>query len=128
MIIYFADRHMKVLGQASTSLPSGFIIRKDEKIEDTDTGVASFSCYITFENSVRLEAEAMAEAGNYLLRKNEDENEFYTIIDSEVDVEAHEIYVYAEDAGLDLLNDIADPYEATEAHPIAWYIEKWTEG
>jgi len=127
MIIYFADRHMKVLGQASTSLPSGFIIRKDEKIEDTDTGVASFSCYITFENSVRLEAEAMAEAGNYLLRKNEDENEFYTIIDSEVDVEAHEIYVYAEDAGLDLLNEIADPYEATEAHPIAWYIEKWTE-
>lgn len=127
MIIYFADRHMEVLGQASTSLPSGFIIRKDEKIEDTDTGVASFSCYITFENSVRLEAEAMAEAGNYLLRKNEDENEFYTIIDSEVDVEAHEIYVYAEDAGLDLLNEIADPYEATSAHPIAWYVEKWTE-
>ncbi len=127
MIIYFADRHMKILGQASTSLPSGFVIRKDEKIEDTDTGVASFSCYITFEDSVRLEAEAMAEAGNYLLRKNEDENEFYTIIDSEVDVEAHEIYVYAEDAGLDLLNEIADPYEATSAHPIAWYVEKWTE-
>ena len=75
MIIYFADRHMKILGQASTGLPSGFVIRKDEKIEDTDTGVASFSCYITFEDSVRLEAEAMAEAGNYLLRKNEDENE-----------------------------------------------------
>lgn len=127
MIIYFADRHMKILGQASTGLPSGFVIRKDEKIEDTDTGVASFSCYITFEDSVRLEAEAMAEAGNYLLRKNEDENEFYTIIDSEVDVEAHEIYVYAEDAGLDLLNEIADPYEATSAHPIAWYVEKWTE-
>lgn len=127
MIIYFADRHMKVLGQASTGLPSGFSIRKDEKIEETDTGVASFSCYITFEDKDRLTVEAMTDAGNYLLRKNDDENEFYTIIDSEVDPESHEIYIYAEDAGLDLLNEIADPYEATEAHPIAWYIEKWTE-
>ena len=127
MIIYFADRHMKVLGQASTCLPSGFSIRKDEKIEETDTGVASFSCYITFEDKDRLTAEAMTDAGNYLLRKNDDENEFYTIIDSEVDPESHEVYIYAEDAGLDLLNEIADPYEATEDHPIAWYIEKWTE-
>lgn len=127
MIIYFADRHMKILGQASTSLPSGFSIRKDEKVEETDTGVASFSCYVIFEDKDRLTAEAMTDAGNYLLRKNDDENEFYTIIDSEVDPESHEIYIYAEDAGLDLLNEIADPYEATEAHPIAWYIEKWTE-
>lgn len=127
MIIYFADRHMKVLGQASTGLPSGFSIRKDEKIEETDTGVASFSCYITFEDKDRLTVEAMTDAGNYLLRKNDDENEFYTIIDSEVDPESHEVYIYAEDAGLDLLNEIADPYEATEAYPIAWYIEKWTE-
>lgn len=127
MIIYFADRHMKVLGQASTCLPSGFSIRKDKKIEETDTGVASFSCYITFEDKDRLTVEAMTDAGNYLLRKNDDENEFYTIIDSEVDPESHEVYIYAEDAGLDLLNEIADPYEATEAHPIAWYIEKWTE-
>ena len=127
MIIYFADRHMKVLGQASTGLPSGFSIRKDEKIEETDTGVASFSCYIAFEDKDRLAVEAMTDAGNYLLRKNDDENEFYTIIDSEVDPESHEVYIYAEDAGLDLLNEIADPYEATEAHPIAWYVEKWTE-
>ena len=127
MIIYFADRHMNVLGQASTGLPSGFSIRKDEKIEETDTGVASFSCYITFEDEDRLTVEDMTDAGNYLLRKNDDENEFYTIIDSEVDPESHEVYIYAEDAGLDLLNEIADPYEATEAHPIAWYIEKWTE-
>ncbi len=127
MIIYFADRRMKVLGQASTGLPSGFSVRKDEKIEETDTGVDSFSCYITFEDKDRLTVEAMTDAGNYLLRKNDDENEFYTIIDSEVDPESHEIYIYAEDAGLDLLNEIADPYEATEAHPIAWYIERWTE-
>lgn len=127
MIIYFADRHMKVLGQASTQLPGGFTIRKDEKIEDVDTGVASFSCCIAFEDKDRMTVEAMTDAGNYLLRKNDDENEFYTIIDSEVDPESHEVYIYAEDAGLDLLNEIAEPYEATEAHPIAWYIEKWTE-
>lgn len=127
MIIYFADRHMNVLGQASTGLPFGFAVRKDEKIEDVDTGVASFSCYVAFEDKDRLAVEAMTDAGNYLLRKNDDENEFYTVIDSEVDPESHEIYIYAEDAGLDLLNEIAAPYEAAEAHPIAWYVKKWTE-
>lgn len=127
MIIYFADRHMNVLGQASTGLPFGFAVQKDEKIEDVDTGVASFSCYVAFEDKDRLAVEAMTDAGNYLLRKNGDENEFYTIIDSEVDPESHEIYIYSEDAGLDLLNEIAAPYEAAEAHPIAWYVEKWTE-
>lgn len=125
MIIYFADRHMNVLGQASTSLPFGFTVFNDEKIEDTDTGVASFSCYISFEDNNRLNAEHMTEAGNYLLRKHADENEFYTIIETEIDPEAHEIYIYAEDAGLDLLNEVAEEYEASETYPIAWYIDKW---
>ena len=126
MIIYFADRAMQVMGQASTSLPRGFTASDDKKIEDIDSGVASFECTVYFEKSEQKSLREIVKAGNYILRKSKDDNELYTIIDSEMDIEKQEIYIYAEDAGLDLLNEIALSYEASEAHPIGWYIQKWT--
>lgn len=125
MIIYFADRAMSVLGHATTNLPNGYVIKEDLKTEDVNTGVASFSCYIGFTAENRAELEVMTNAGNYLLRSNGSENEFYTIIDSEIDTQRQEIYVYAEDAGLDLINEIADEFEAPESHAAEWYINKY---
>lgn len=127
MIIYFANRRMEVLGQASTGLLRGFFASDDKKIEDVDTGVASFECTVSFEKSEQRQLQEVVKAGNYILRSNGDEKEFYTIIDSELDIDDQEIYLYAEDAGLDLLNDVAQAFEATEAYPIKWYVEKWTE-
>ena len=115
MIIYFANRRMGVLGQASTGLPRGFFASDDKKIEDVDTGVASFECTVSFEKSEQRQLQEVVKAGNYILRSNGDEKEFYTIIDSELDIDDQEIYLYAEDAGLDLLNDVAQAFEATEA-------------
>ena len=36
----------------------------------------------------------------------------------------HSINIYAEDGGLDLLNEVVDAYTADGPHPIAFYIEK----
>jgi phage minor structural protein len=127
MILYFADRSMNILGQASTQLPEGFVISKDLKAEDVDTGVATFECDISFKRKNRAQLEAMAEVGNYLLRHSNDENEFFTIIDAEIDTKKQVAYIYAEDAGLDLLNEIAGKFEATEAHTIDWYINKYAK-
>lgn len=126
MILYFADRKMQILGQASTSLPGGFVIADDLKQEDVETGVASFSCYIGFDESNRIELERMTNAGNYLLRSSEGETEFYTIIDSEIDTKNKEVYIYAEDAGLDLLNEIVGEFEAEDSYNAEWYINKYT--
>lgn len=125
MIIYFANRHMDILGLASTNLPNGYIITEDLKTEEIETGVATFSCRIGFNDENRKALEAMMEAGNYLLRSHEDENEFYTIIDSEIDTKSKSIYVYAEDAGLDLINEIVGEFEATESYNSNWYFEKY---
>lgn len=127
MIIYFADRKMRVLGNASTGLTRGFTASADKKTEDIDSGIASFECTVSFEKNEQKKLQEIAKAGNYILRKHKEESEFYTIIDSEMDVENQEVYIYAEDAGLDLLNEIALPYEASEEHTISWYVEKWTE-
>ena len=125
MILYFANRHMEILGHATTELPEGFVVVEDTKTEDVDSGVSTFECKIGFKVENRTKLERMMEAGNYILRSHGNENEFYTIIDSEVDVKSQTIYAYAEDAGLDLLNEIAEEYEATEAHTAEWYVNKW---
>jgi phage minor structural protein len=126
MILYFADRYLNILGQASARLPEGLTVSEDRKQEDVDTGIASFECYLPYENSTRAELASCVEVGNFILRKNGDKNEFYTIIDSESDTKNREMYVYAEDAGLDLLNEIVGPYEADKAYNIAHYINMYS--
>ena len=125
MILYFADREMNILGQASTSLPGGSTIEEDNKVEDVETGVATFSCRIAFTDKTRAKLEEMTNAGNYLLRSHEGENEFYTIIESEVDTKNRDIYIYAEDAGLDLINEIVGDFEADGSYNAEWYVNKY---
>lgn len=126
MIIYFANRSMEIQGSASTGLPGGYTIVEDTKTEEIETGVAVFECRIKFSPENRLRLEAMCEAGNYLLRSDGDLNEFYTIIEVEVDTKEQTVYLYAEDAGMDLLNEVCPAYEATANHDVAWYIKRYT--
>ena len=126
MIIYFADRKMNILGLASTNLKKGLMITDDLKVEDVETGVASFECKISCNSASRLKLEEAAMVGNYILRKQGSDNEFYTIIESEFDTKSQELHLYAEDAGLDLLNEVVGAYEADKAYPIRYYIQKFS--
>lgn len=125
MIVYFADRQLNIIGQASTHLPEGMVISDDLKTEDVETGVALFECVIPFSSATRGLVDACTKCGNYILRSNDGENEFYTIIEREIDTKKREVYLYAEDAGLDLLNEVCGAYTATVAHPIDYYINKF---
>ena len=69
MIVYFANRKMEIVGQASTSLPKGYTIIEDLKTEEIETGVSSFECKIEFDDKSRLAVEEMTDAGNYILTK-----------------------------------------------------------
>lgn len=126
MILYFADRRMNILGKASSHLRKGVKILSDNKTEDVESGVASFEATFSYTRQNRKEVESWAKSGNYILRKSGSENEFYTIIESESDTENQEVIVYAEDAGLDLLNEVVGPYEADKAYPIDHYINKFS--
>ena len=106
MIFYFADRHMNILGQASTNLPDGILVRDDKKVEEIDTGVATLECYISATGKDKKGAEIYTTVGNYILKKDRDETRAYTIIEREKDTKNEEICIYAEDAGLDLLNEV----------------------
>lgn len=128
MIIYFADRHLNILGSASTTLPEGVKITDDLKTEDVETGVSIFECDIHFDRKTRRKVEEWAEVGNYILRSSNDENEFYTIIDAEIDTKKKKVSIYAEDDGLDLLNEVVGAFEADQFYPISYYVEKYAAG
>lgn len=125
MIIYFADRKMNIIDSASTSLPGGLYIKDDKKVDEVEAGVATFEFYLPFTGEDRARAEQMTTPGNYILRHYGDDTDYYTIIDSECNTETGEIYVYAEDAGLDLLNEVVGKFEADQAYPISYYVEKF---
>lgn len=126
MIVYFTDRKMNILGYASNKLRKGLVIQDDTKTEDVETGVKIFECTVGYTAKTETKLSECMEVGNYILRSNDGEKEFYTIIESEKDTKNQTIYVYAEDAGLDLLNEVVGPYEADKAYSIEYYVNKFS--
>lgn len=119
MIVYFADRNLEITGLASTSLPGGFRITEDLTTEEIDSGVNIFTCKISYNDSSRADLESAVTVGRFILKAggsafDEKENSYdsiYQIIETEFDTSSQELYVYAEDAGLDLLNKVVDEAE-----------------
>lgn len=123
MILYFADRNLNILGQANSSLPQGIRVTDDVKTEDINTGISIFECDIHFDKNTRKQVEEWTELGNYILRSSGTEQEVYNIVDSELDSKKCTINIYAEDDGLDLINEVVGEYTASEPHPISYYID-----
>lgn len=118
---------MNVIGQASTELPKGLYISDDLKTEEVEAGVATLEFTLNYTASTRNDAKQYGSVGNYILRKNGDEQEFYTIITSEENIFKQEVEIYAEDAGMDLLNETVGEYKADKAYPASYYVEKFSD-
>ena len=131
MTLYFSDRNMRILGSASTGLPHGLLVTEDVKTEEVENGTTTFSCRVLFNDETRKKVEACTAAGNYLFIGDGSAKEFYTIVETELDTKDCNVYLYAEDAGMDLLNEVALkwPTEKTNdadkgAHTLSWYFDK----
>ena len=74
-----------------------------------------------------VDVKKLAAVGNFILKQSADssEVEVYTIIDSTIDPIQRDASIYAEDAGLDLLNEVVGKYAADKAYNIAYYINKF---
>lgn len=135
MIIYFCDRQLNILGHASTTLPEGIRISQDKTIEDVESGVNSFECVLTWDDDTRYQLEHGIVAGNYILKQSDTEyDSLYQIVETESDTKEQEISLYAEDAGLDLLNTLCEGVTLTNKTieemlayflPTDWSIAVW---
>lgn len=121
MIVYFTNRQLEVLGMASTSLPQGLRIIEDSTTEDIDTGCNIFTCRVHCHGKPREEVEKLAQEGHFILKGSgtaftSSENTYdslYQIIETEFDTLNNSVYIYAEDAGLDLINKVVGPSTQT---------------
>ena len=87
---------------------------EDLLTEEIDSGVNVFTCRISYNDSNRQELESAVKVGTFLLKSGgsaftDKENTYdslYQIVETEFDTKSQELSVYAEDAGLDLLNRV----------------------
>ena len=116
MIIYITDRNLNILTHASTTLPGGFRISNDKTVEEIESGVNTFSCEISYTDDTRRDLEDAVKVGRYILKQRgrgftDKENIYdslYQIIETEFDTKSQIMSIYAEDAGLDLLNKVCE--------------------
>lgn len=110
------------------------MITNDKKTEEISEGVAIFECNLDYDfaNSNKdekqeVDAKKLAAVGNFILKQSADDGkaEVYTIIDSTIDPIQKDASIYAEDAGLDLLNEVVGTYTADKAYSIDHYINKF---
>nr|WP_284709557.1 phage tail spike protein [Dorea sp. MB18-49] len=110
------------------------MITNDKKTEEISEGVAIFECNLDYNfvnpdegEEQEVDVKKLAAVGNFILKQSSDssEVEVYTIIDSTIDPIQKDASIYAEDAGLDLLNEVVGKYAADKAYNIAYYINKF---
>ncbi len=123
MEIYFTDRKFSILGMASTSLPNSLKLFGAIESEPI-SGATTFQGSIKYNLKKDITTTDIAEIGNFILFQNQfKESKWYTIMRTERDELSEELYFYAEDAGMDLMNEVVGSYKASKAYPISHYIE-----
>lgn len=128
MIVYFADRHLNILGQASTHLKEGVKITDDLRTDDVELGLTIFEAAVNYDKKTRSKVQEWTALGNYVIFKADGENKICVIAESEENTKKQYVDIYAEDSGLELINEIAEEYEADRTQPVSFYIEKYTAG
>ena len=126
MIVYFCDREFNISATASTHLPDSIRILSDTKTDDLESGVKTFEFTVVLDDTNRDLIRENCTTGNFVLRSSDNENEFYTIIETELN--ANEYKMYCEDAGLDLLNTVVPSLTSENSHTLTWYINYYISG
>lgn len=127
MDFYFTDRKFNLLGVASTSGSTDISLANEEDKLSIEDSVRTLAGSLFYGPDSRAKAESMSALGNYVLYKDESGRSVWTtIMEINNDPLAGECVFLAEDAGVDLINELVGPYTADKAYPIASYISRFT--
>lgn len=133
MHVYVADRSFTIVAHASTG-GGDMMIYNDKYLREVDSGVSSLEFSVHYPVGEKLRYKEIFSPGSYLLVYDPETSDplkkkgLYTITEYHSDSAETSITVYGEDGGLELINEVLEPYEATEAHTIDWYISQALSG
>lgn len=127
MNLYFANRSFDILGMASTVPGSEWPIFNDVIKEDVDSSITTLEFDVFYKNATdRPRAKYLMKEGNYLLYHGAYGDICFTIIEMESDPVQKTVHVFAEDAGLDLINEIAPSFTPPRTpQPITYYTDRF---
>lgn len=120
-MIYILNRDMEVVAVAS-NVGNALPYYNDNHIQNIEAGTSSYEFTVP---TTHPNASSIVE-GNFIVRTDLDGNHLMFTITSieETHSEIPEKVVYCEDAGLELLNEVDEPYKETTAKDIKYYINK----
>lgn len=126
MIVYFLDRSMNIITMGTTNLPDGIHIIDDVKKDEIEYGAKTLEFDVEYDKNTRKTVEDAVKSGNYILKKYKNEYEYFTIISTENETDGinGSVRVYAEDGGLDLLNEVLLPFGTNESQSLEYYVNK----
>lgn len=125
MILYFMDKFWNPLGKASSKLPKGAFYYDDEEIEEEE-GTSTFEVFVGYDEEIRPDVARFGDEGAYIIAEDENGRQrFWTIIDDESDEAGMYHYFFAEDAGMDLINETLPAWSSPgSAQPAAYYVNR----
>lgn len=128
MDFYFTNRQFELLEIISTSNSTEIVLADEEDKLSVENGNRTLKGTIYFDNEQSKQVKECGELGNYILyhdpKKKKDV--WMTIVEKDHRPKSGRHEFVAEDAGLDLLNELLGPFKADKAYPISYYIEKFT--
>ncbi|WP_407856948.1 phage tail spike protein [Enterococcus hailinensis] len=127
MDFYFTDRQFELQEIVSTNTSTAIVMAGEEDKLSIENGSRTLTGTLYFTNKQSAQVKVAAAIGNYILYHDKNEKDVWmTIVEIEHNPLNGTHTFVAEDAGLDLLNELVGPYKADKAYNIAYYINKFT--
>lgn len=125
---YFTNRQFELLEIISTSNDTEIVLADEEDKLSVENGNRTLKGTIYFDKEQSKRVKECGELGNYILFHDSKmkKDVWMTIVEKNHRPKSGRHEFVAEDAGLDLLNELLGPFKATKAYPISYYIENFT--
>ncbi|WP_407856369.1 phage tail spike protein [Enterococcus hailinensis] len=127
MDFYFTNRQFGLQEIVSTTTSTEIVMADEEDKLSIENGSRTLTGTLYFTKEQSAQVKMCAAIGNYILYHDKNSKDVWmTIVEIEHNPLNGTHSFVAEDAGLDLLNELVGPYKADKAYNIAYYINKFT--
>ncbi|BBM18325.1 hypothetical protein G15_1990 [Enterococcus avium] len=127
MDFYFTNRQFELQEIISTTNATEIVLANEEDKVSIENGSRTLTGTLYFTKDQSFRVKTCAAIGNYILYHDKNGKDVWMTLVEIVHNPLNGTHDFvAEDAGLDLLNELVGPYKADKAYTVAYYVNKFT--